>query len=57
MLCRTAYAVGVDCSKIGAAWVAYTVTRELSDSANEERSDDFRPDLELPKECRKELYE
>jgi endonuclease G len=56
-LCRTAYAVGVDCSKRGAAWVAYTVSRDISDSANVERSNDFRPDLELPEECRKELYD
>ena len=53
LLCRTAYSVGFDCSNRSAAWVAYRVSLEISDSANVERSDDFRPDPELPQECRK----
>ena len=57
LLCRTAYSVGFDCSSRSAAWVAYRVSPEISDSANVERSDDFRPDPELPQECRKELLD
>lgn len=57
ILCRSAYSAGMDCSNRIAAWVAYTVSPEISDSANVERADDFRSDTELPKDCRKELFD
>ena len=57
LLCRTAYSVGMDCSNRSAAWVAYTVSPQISDSANVERADDFRADDDLPRECRKELFD
>ena len=57
LLCRSAYSAGMDCSNRSAAWVAYTVSPEISDNANVERADDFRSDTELPKECRKELFD
>jgi endonuclease G, mitochondrial len=57
LLCRSAYSAGMDCSNRSAAWVAYTVSPDISDSANVERSNNFRSDTELPKECRKELFD
>ncbi len=54
LLCRTGYALSHDPQRKVAIWVAYHLTREHMDGA-EDRTEDFRPDADLASGERAEL--
>lgn len=55
LLCKRAFAIGHSCEHRSAKWVAYFVDENNPLDLNVNRADDFRPDTELPRKCRKEL--